>query len=320
MAKEITITNHGGEVRIDIEGVIGVPEKWQFEEPGQRIATYETFRSALETIKELKAENIVVDIRSTGGNVNDALLIYDALRGLGASITTRCFGYVASAATIIAQAASPGQREISGNSLYLIHRSVCSTEGNSKELEQTLEMLGQTDRRIADIYAACSGKNASEFASLMGENNGNGRWLSPREAIGYGLADRVIEAAPIKAEAKEMVMDLGLPPIPGRRRSIADGVAKTWEKIVGNLGGPKKKTAENEREENARAVTTATIQINAEKAAAEEQRANREKLEAMKARAAALPTSTKPKEDPSPQEMKFSQNENAYLQDLRNFV
>ena len=77
---------------------------------------------------------IVVDIRSTGGDVNDALLIHDALCSLDAHITTRCYGYTASAATIIAQAASPGCREISANALYLIHTAICAAEGNAAEI------------------------------------------------------------------------------------------------------------------------------------------------------------------------------------------
>ena len=44
----------------------------------------------------------------------------------GAEVVTRCYGYVASAATVIAQAASPGCREISSNAFYLIHCSELS--------------------------------------------------------------------------------------------------------------------------------------------------------------------------------------------------
>ena len=121
MRSEIKITNQAGSAVIDIEGVIGIPEKMQFETPGQRVATYTRFTEALQNIREVEAEEIIVNIRSTGGDVNDALLIYDALSASGAVVTTRCMGYVASAATIIAQAASPGRREISASAMYLVH-------------------------------------------------------------------------------------------------------------------------------------------------------------------------------------------------------
>ena len=192
MAK-ITITNQSGPVAVvDIEGIIGVPEPWQFDEPGQRVATYETFRRTVEALAEVRSPEVVVNIRSTGGNVNDALLIYDALAGLQGRITTRCFGYVASAATIIAQAASPGCREISANALYLVHKSVCAAEGNTEQMHSTLGMLEQTDARIASIYAVRSGRPVENFEALMRENSGNGRWLSPEEALAAGLADKKI--------------------------------------------------------------------------------------------------------------------------------
>ena len=192
MKSEIKISNSADVCRIDIEGTIGVPEEWQFDEPSTRVATYEKFRDTVARIADIESPEVVVDIRSTGGDVNDALLIYDALSALDARITTRCYGYTASAATIIAQAASEGCRLISANALYLIHNSSCATEGNAADLEAKVDMLRRTDERLADVYAARSGRDASEFAALMSENGGDGRWLSPDEAVAAGLADAVI--------------------------------------------------------------------------------------------------------------------------------
>ena len=56
-------------------------------------------------------------------------------------MTTRCYGYVASAATLIAQAASEGRREISAGALYLVHAAACAAEGNAAELEARAELL-----------------------------------------------------------------------------------------------------------------------------------------------------------------------------------
>ena len=131
MQTKITIRNEAHTCYIDIEGTIGVPEQHQFENAASRIATFETFRREVARIAEVAASSVVVNIRSTGGDVNDALLIYEALQGLDARITTRCYGYTASAATIIAQAADEGCREISSNALYLIHNSTCAIEGNA---------------------------------------------------------------------------------------------------------------------------------------------------------------------------------------------
>ncbi|MCD8072442.1 MAG: Clp protease ClpP [Alistipes sp.] len=156
-----------------------MPERMQFEEGGSRVSTYGSLRTLLDSVRERKPRSVTVDIRSTGGSVADALLIYDTLKGCGAEVTTRCFGYAASAATIIAQAASPGRREISASCLYLVHDSSCETEGNRQEIESAADMLRQTDDRIAEIYAAASGRDKETFVRLMAANGGKGRWISP---------------------------------------------------------------------------------------------------------------------------------------------
>lgn len=193
MNQKINIKNEVDCTIIDIEGTIGVDEEWQFDNPDSRIATYERFRECVSAIADIRNSNIRVNIRSTGGNVNDAILIYEALRATGATITTCCYGYTASAATIVAQAASEGRRLIAPSSLYLIHNSMCSAEGNAEDLRVEAEMLEQTDRNIAEIYASRSGRSTEEMATLMGENCGRGRWLSPEEAIAAGLVDSVEE-------------------------------------------------------------------------------------------------------------------------------
>ena len=321
MSGKITIENTAENVAvIDIEGIIGVAENQQFNETSYSIATYASFKDAIAKIKNDAKQEIIINIRSTGGNVNDALLIYDTLKELDMKITTKCFGYVASAATIIAQAASPGRREISANSLYLIHKAACSTEGNANTIAQTIEMLDKTDKRITAIYADRSGKRETIFEKLMAENNGNGRWLSPEEAIEYGLADKIIAATPINAASRNMVVDLGLPPIPKKRKNMIREISETWNRILKSAGI--KQVDENSENID---IESKILDANLLENAAREvinARAQKEKLrlETEAARAAALPTSTKPKEDPEIQEINPSPNEYAYMADLQGFI
>ena len=288
MKSEIQIKNSAGVCRIEIEGTIGVPEEWQFDQPEARVATYEKFRDTVRRIAGIDAPQIVVDIRSTGGDVNDALLIHDALCSLDAHITTRCYGYTASAATIIAQAASPGCREISANALYLIHTAVCATEGNAAELNGKLDLLRQTDARIAAVYAARSGRPAAEFETLMAENNGNGRWLSPEEAVAAGLADTVTDNGERTAP------------------SLAGNIARGWERLLAGIGL-------NRREE-------LPADRNVLLTAGERQELLRRSATAIRqAQQNASPTCTKPREDPSYGDTVRTANQRAYAEDVKRF-
>ena len=201
----IKIKNEVDMTIIDIEGTIGVPESWQSDTPETRVTTYERFKESVSRIADIENSTIRVNIRSTGGDVNDAMLIYEALRATGAKVTTCCYGYTASAATIVAQAASEGCRLIAPTSLYLIHNSLCSVEGNAEELQAEVDMLRQTDRRIAELYASRSGRGVEDIAELMAANGGRGRWLSPSEALAEGLVDAVEGESEASTEQQSLV-------------------------------------------------------------------------------------------------------------------
>ena len=225
------ITSSAKIISIDIDGVIGLNEEEQFGQGSHAVATYERFEQALAEIGEGGADRVVINIRSMGGDLGDALLIHDAAQGLGVEVVTRCYGYVASAATVIAQAASKGCREISANGFYLIHCCESSAEGNSQSLDLTRQLLDKSDQRLAEIYAEASGRPAEEFRALMNENAGKGRWLTPEEALQMGLVDRIIPAAPITAFAGESLTSLGLPPLPDVARR-----ATWWNSLMERIG------------------------------------------------------------------------------------
>lgn len=239
----INITNQAAECAvIDIEGIIGIPEWWQFDSPEDRVSTYDTFKARMTEIKAIAAPAIEVNIRSIGGNVDDALLIHDTLCVLGvngATVTTNCYGYVASAATIIAQAASKGRRKISQNALYLIHQAGGIVQGNCNDLQQFIDQLSKTDNVIANVYANRSGRPAEEFATLMTANNGNGKWLDAGEVIAAGLADAVVPATETTNCPDELaVFGYAVPPAPqiNNQQNTRMKINKTWNAILNYFG------------------------------------------------------------------------------------
>lgn len=288
METNIKITNEASVCTIDIEGVIGVPEGEQFGDSAHSVATYERLREEVARIKNIDAQEIVVNIRSTGGDVNDALLIYESLTALNAKITTRCYGYTASAATIIAQAASDGCREISASALYLVHLSSSAVEGNASDLKERIELLKKTDDRIASLYAARSGHSKEQMLALMGENGGRGRWLSPEEVVAAGLADTIIGVESSNKKTSGIFDRVRAWFSPAQRESEQhDEVAPISDVNVLHLP------------DNSLPATSAI--------ALEE------------GQSAARKSSTMPKEDPSLEGVAVSHNALAYADDMRNF-
>lgn len=218
------IRNLAGTVEIDINGTIG-----GLSDNEQAVSSYNDFTRKVREIGASSARKVIVNIRSIGGSVNDALLIYEQLKALPAKVVTRCYGYTASAATIIAQSASQGERKMSANGLYLIHQAKTDAcDANSHDLGTSLDLLKKTDERIVAIYAEASGRPAEEFETLMRANNGKGKWLSADEALEAGLIDEIIKAEPIKNINEEDIKGLPEPPQIDNNMEVKDSI---WERI-----------------------------------------------------------------------------------------
>ena len=302
----------GGVVVIDIEGIIGIPEDWQFDgetrqgESAEKVATFGKFRQTVDAIAGIQASRVKVNIRSMGGNVNDALLIYEALCSLDAQVETRCYGYVASAATIIAQAAGEGMRYVSSDSLYLIHNATTVVDGNSADVMRTAGLLGKTDDRIAAIYALRSGRPVENFVELMGRDGGHGEWLSPEEVVEAGLADKIEHVSPLK-NAQRKIMGafraLGESAFRGYRSSLWATAMNFDDPMEERVDTLEKKLDSIGKLEGAQADLINKIKT----------------LEQENTRLKVEPTTTLPKEDPAIEPRAARPNEAAYCQDVETF-
>lgn len=327
---KINIDNSAGVATIDIEGTIGMPD---FTE-SDKVATYEEFKSKIVEVKSANPRKVVVNIRSTGGDVNDALLIYDALKEVS-NVETICYGYTASAATIIAQAAAQGKRKMSANGLYLIHQASTYADGNANELDAKADLLKKTDERIAAIYAEASGRPAEEFVALMGENNGNGKWLNAEEALAAGLIDEITSKTKITNEFNPE--EQGLPALPqnhlqmAEKTTVLDRMLAWFEKteqteVENKIAEKEAEVATLTAERDAAVANIATLE--AERDTLKAQLAGKEaevqnitaQLEEAKAMAVKASNPTQQVQDPDPQVgATKTPNQLAYEAEVANF-
>lgn len=149
------------------------------------IGSYENSSEAFQReVLDSEASKIVLNISSLGGNINDALQIYDFLRSYKGDVKARITGMTASSATILAMGADT--IEMSENALMLIHNAwMPLASGNADELEKQAQELRKIDDILVNIYKKKTKKNKSEISALMTEE----RWLNYKEAREFKLVD-----------------------------------------------------------------------------------------------------------------------------------
>jgi len=166
-----------GDGEIDISGPIGGDSMFDYG------YSFEHFKYDLSQIQG----DITVNIKSYGGNLFEALAIYDCIRSLKNHVTTKVVGTSASAGTLISLAGD--KRLISKNSRYLIHKPMIGAMGNSDDFEKVLESLKDLDKQLIKLYVERTNLEGSEVLELMRKET----FISAQEAIDKGFIDGYIK-------------------------------------------------------------------------------------------------------------------------------
>ncbi|MFY9823625.1 MAG: ATP-dependent Clp protease proteolytic subunit [Thermoanaerobaculia bacterium] len=141
----------------------------------------------------LEAENpekdISLYINSPGGSVSSGMAIYDTMQYIKPDVSTYCVGQAASMAAVLFAAGARGKRTLLPNSRILIHQPWLSgLQGQQSDIEiHAKDMLMMRDR-LDEILAFHTGKSKEEIH----RDTERDRILGAKEAVEYGLADRVM--------------------------------------------------------------------------------------------------------------------------------
>jgi ATP-dependent protease ClpP protease subunit len=172
----IQITNTVDTAKVLISGDIGA-SFW-----GEGF-TFDSFKEQING----DFSNIDVEIKSNGGDGNEAFAIYDELKRNPARVTVNIVGATASAGTIIAMGGDVVN--MADNARFLIHRASTIAAGNIDEIGKAADMLEDFDNRLLNIYQKRTGKRKAQLQNLMKED----KWLTPDEAINWGFVDKVMK-------------------------------------------------------------------------------------------------------------------------------
>ena len=154
--------------------------------------------TAKDFIQELdaaasNAASIVVAINSPGGDVFDALAIYNALRRYENKVTTRVDGVAASAASIVFLAGDT--RVMPENALLMIHNPWTFAAGEADDLRQMAETMDKIRDNLVAIYVQRSGQEEAVITEMLDAET----WLTALEAQALGMADTIEQ--PVKLAA-----------------------------------------------------------------------------------------------------------------------
>ena len=128
-------------------------------------------------------------INSPGGSVYAGMAIYDTMQHMRAPVATYCVGMAASMGAILLAAGTPGKRSALPNSRIMIHQPSSGTQGTAADIEIAAREILDIRERLNGILAKHTGRTASQ----VGLDVDRDRFMDPKEAVEYGLIDRVLE-------------------------------------------------------------------------------------------------------------------------------
>ena len=141
----------------------------------------------------LESENpdkdISLYINSPGGSVSAGLSIFDTMQFIKPDVSTLCMGMAASMGSFLLMAGAKGKRNALPNSRIMIHQPSGGAQGQASDIEIQAREILKTREQLNRIYAERTGQALERIAADMERD----RWMSPPEALDYGLIDKVIE-------------------------------------------------------------------------------------------------------------------------------
>jgi ATP-dependent Clp protease protease subunit len=132
---------------------------------------------------------IHVLVSSPGGHVESGDAIHDIVRFIDAPVHMIGTGWVGSAATHVFLAAPRERRFCLPNTRFLIHQPSGGAGGPASDIAIQAREIVKTRQRIAQVIARETGRPLDQVLLDIERDH----WMSPEEAIEYGLVSQVIE-------------------------------------------------------------------------------------------------------------------------------
>ena len=139
-------------------------------------------------------KDIYMYINSPGGSVYDGLGIFDTMQHVKPDIHTVCVGLAASMGAFLLAAGTKGKRSSLRHSRIMIHQPLGGARGQASDIRiQADEILFLKERLNTEL----SERTGKDYDTIK-EDTDRDFYMSPNEAVEYGLIDLVLDKKPIK--------------------------------------------------------------------------------------------------------------------------
>jgi len=135
-------------------------------------------------------KDIQIYINSPGGSVTAGLAIYDTMQQVTPDVVTICYGLAASMGAFLLSGGSKGKRLALPNSRIMIHQPLGGAQGQAVDIEIQAKEILFLKETLNGLLAEHTGQPLDK----IGEDTDRDYFLSPAEAVEYGLIDRVVDS------------------------------------------------------------------------------------------------------------------------------
>lgn len=141
----------------------------------------------------LESENpdkdIHLYINSPGGVVTAGMAIYDTMQFIRCDVLTMCIGHAASMGALLLAGGAAGKRYALPNSRIMIHQPSGGSQGVAADIEIQAREILRMREQLNGVLAQHTGQTVEQIA----KDTERDRWMTPVEAVAYGLIDQVQE-------------------------------------------------------------------------------------------------------------------------------
>ena len=134
-------------------------------------------------------KDIQIYINSPGGSVTAGLAIYDTIQQISPEVVTICFGVAASMGAFLLSGGTKGKRLALPNSRIMIHQPLGGAQGQAVEIEIQAKEILFLKKTLNSLLAEHTGQSLEKIV----EDTERDYFLSPSEAVQYGLIDKVVK-------------------------------------------------------------------------------------------------------------------------------